>query len=109
MHLQLCWLTAFCHRDGSPVHPQQCCACLLACVRLQVLEETGIAVQGPVFATAENSVFPNGKHYVTIFVLAAAPEVGTLGKAQQRKNVLVCLCILIPQLPASNPRRAPAS
>lgn len=41
----------------------------------QVLEETGIDIQGAAFATAENSVFPNGKHYVTIFVLATAQEV----------------------------------
>lgn len=44
-------------------------------VRLQVLEETGIAVHDAAFATAENSVFPDGKHYVTIFVLATAQEV----------------------------------
>lgn len=32
-------------------------------------------MQGAAFATAENSVFPDGKHYVTIFVQATAPEV----------------------------------
>lgn len=50
-------------------------------------------MQEPAFATAENSVFPDGKHYVTIFVLAAAPEVGALGTDQQRKGALVCRCI----------------
>lgn len=73
-------------------------------MRLQVLEETGVAVHNAQFATAENSVFPDGKHYVTIFVLAAAPEVGPLGKAQQRMGGAVCLCIVIPQMPASNSR-----
>lgn len=46
-------------------------------ITAQVLEETGIIVENAAFVTAENTVFPDGKHYVTIFVLATAPEVRT--------------------------------
>lgn len=42
------------------------------------MEETGIAVSDVSFATAENTVFPEGKHYVTIFMLAQAPMVCTM-------------------------------
>lgn len=44
-----------------------------ACATREVLEETGIAVSDVCFATAENTVFPEGKHYVTIFMHAQAP------------------------------------
>jgi hypothetical protein len=42
-------------------------------------------VEGAAFVTAESTVFPDAKHYVTIFVLATAPEV--------RGPVLQCIML----------------
>jgi 8-oxo-dGTP diphosphatase len=51
--------------------PVSCARSLL----VQVLEETGISVTDVRFATAENSVFAaQQKHYVTVFMLASAPQ-----------------------------------
>lgn len=40
---------------------------------MQVLEETGLTLEGVEFAYAVNSVFPNGAHYVTVFCRASEP------------------------------------
>jgi 8-oxo-dGTP diphosphatase len=48
----------------------------------EVLEETGLVVGNIKFLTATNDVFPEGKHYVTIFVTCTimgqekVPQVG---------------------------------
>jgi hypothetical protein len=41
----------------------------------QVLEETGVEVQGVKFAALENVIFPSGQHYVVVFMKGTATEV----------------------------------
>ncbi|PSC76064.1 Nudix hydrolase [Micractinium conductrix] len=43
------------------------------CAAREVLEETGLTLEGVEFAYAVNSVFPNGAHYVTVFCRASEP------------------------------------
>ncbi len=44
-----------------------------ACARREVLEETGLELDEPRFAAVTNDVFVDeGKHYVTVFMSAAA-------------------------------------
>ena len=47
-----------------------------ACARREVMEETGIALAEPTrhVATTNDVMVDDGKHYVTIFMLAEAPE-----------------------------------
>jgi 8-oxo-dGTP diphosphatase len=40
-----------------------------ACAEREVLEETNLSITNIRFLTATNDVLPNGKHYVTIFVI----------------------------------------
>lgn len=52
-----------------------------ACAERELREETGLAIHDLRFLTAVNSVFEEGKHYVTIFMGGAVddgaePEVG---------------------------------
>jgi hypothetical protein len=42
---------------------------------IQVEEETGIRLHDVAFAAAENSIFSNGAHYVTIFMKGTVAEV----------------------------------
>jgi hypothetical protein len=45
---------------------------------LQIQEETGITLSGPItFEYATNSVFDEQRHYVTVFMKAEVPEVGS--------------------------------
>jgi len=47
-----------------------------ACAARELEEETGLVLpDGPLFAAVHNSVFPSGKHYVTLFMQAAVPLV----------------------------------
>ena len=47
-----------------------------ACARREVMEETGISLAEPTrhVATTNDVMVDDGKHYVTIFMLAEAPE-----------------------------------
>ncbi|MBS3054593.1 MAG: NUDIX domain-containing protein [Candidatus Aenigmarchaeota archaeon] len=45
-----------------------------ACAKRETLEEGGIKIKNVRFASATNNIFPEGKHYVTIFMLAEWDE-----------------------------------
>lgn len=45
-----------------------------ACARREVLEETGLAIVRPRLGPSTEDRFPEGKHFITTFVLADAPE-----------------------------------
>ena len=59
---------ALCRRLCSQPAGECCALAPPARPGLQVLEETGLQLPGARFATAVNTVFPSGKHYVTIFM-----------------------------------------
>lgn len=40
------------------------------CSAREVFEETGLCIERAVFKTAVNNLFPDGRHYVTIFTSA---------------------------------------
>lgn len=58
------------HAFLKPAVPQACLTKpLMIC--LQVLEETGLNISGIKFAAVANTVFPQGRHYVTIFMMVS--------------------------------------
>lgn len=46
-----------------------------ACAERETLEETGLKVRGVRVLDVTNDIFPEGKHYITIFVLCEMLEV----------------------------------
>lgn len=57
-----------------------------ACAGRELREETGLAIHGLRFLTAVNSVFEEGKHYVTIFMGGVVDDDG----AEPRVGGCIC-------------------
>lgn len=70
----------------------------LACAARETLEETGVVVRDARFAGITNDVFPEGRHYVTLWVVADyASGVAVVGDPGETDAVRWCAAGRLPE------------